>query len=264
MDKLLDFIERHKFGIIITLILHVALFVYFQVATYQEPVIYDVWDFKGRNVDAPDDIQIDPDQIQTPQEKALIQPDEKVSSFVKNENDERDQSFDEKINYTSSDGDPAATAREYERSVKKEIMGERSTENKNTSNEKTGVETSSEASNEKNNSGGSNQTSSEAVAGQTMVSYRLEGRHPLNHNDWYVRNPGYTCGDINGTVKVLIEVAKSGEVVKAKVLDQQSRNATPCMLEKAEEYALKSRFNYASDADRKQQGIITYRFVFSE
>lgn len=264
MDKLLDFIERHKFGIIITLIIHVALFVYFQIATYQEPVIYDVWDFKGRNVDAPDDIQIEPDQIQTPQEEALMQPDEEVSSFVKNENDQRDESFDESVNYTSSDGDPADVAREYERSLKEEIMGDPADRQKDEQNTETNVESDSDKKNDAGESGSDNQTSSEAVAGQTMVAYRLEDRHPLNHNDWYVRNPGYTCGDVNGVVKVLIDVAQSGEVVKAKVLDEQSKNATPCMLEKAKEYALKSRFNYASSADRKQQGVITYRFVFRE
>ncbi|MGM0480298.1 MAG: hypothetical protein ACQERC_13835, partial [Bacteroidota bacterium] len=168
MDKLLDFIERHKFGIIITLIIHVALFVYFQIATYQEPVIYDVWDFKGRNVDAPDDIQIEPDQIQTPQEEALMQPDEEVSSFVKNENDQRDESFDESVNYTSSDGDPADVAREYERSLKKEIMGDPADRQKDEQNTETNVESDSDKKNDAGESGSDNQTSSEAVAGQTM------------------------------------------------------------------------------------------------
>lgn len=261
MHRLTDFIERHKYGIMITLLIHVAVFVYFQIATYEEAVIYDAWDFQGRNIESPDDIQITPDQIQTPQEQELFNPQEKVSSFVKNENDKRDRSFDKEIKYTSSQGDAESIEDEFHESLRKEMLGQKETQDsKNPANDNIEMENhKTKKENEKNNS---NSGSNEAVGGQTMVSYRLENRHPLNHNDWYVRNPGYTCGDVDGVVKVLVEVAQSGDVVDAKVLEAQTQNATPCMLEKAKEYALKSRFNYDGGADKKQQGIITYRFVF--
>lgn len=261
MHKLIDFIERHKYGIFITLLIHVALFIYFQLATYEEAVLYEAWDFQGKNVEAPDDIQITPDQIQTPQEQELFQPQEKVSSFVKNENDKRKKSFDKEIQYTSSQGNPESIEDEFNKAAREEIMGSKQKEQKeSTANDD--IETEKEKQKEKENKNNGSSGSNEAVGGQTMVSYRLENRHPLNHNDWYVRNPGYTCGDVNGVVKVLIEVAQSGNVVDAKVLEAQSQNTTPCMLERAEEYALKSRFNYDGNASKKQQGIITYRFVF--
>lgn len=262
MYRLIDFIERHKYGIIITLMVHVVVFLYFQIGTYEEKVIYEAWDFRGRNIEAPDDIQITPDQIETPQEQELFQPQEKVTSFVKNENDNRKKSFNREIQYTSSEGDASSIEDEYNESIRQEVFGNKKQEqNESSATDDIETEKDKEEQNEQNNqnqSGGSE----EAVSGQTMVSYRLENRHPLNHNDWYVRNPGYTCGNVNGVVKVLIEVAQSGDVVDAKVLDAQSQNATSCMLERAREYALKSRFNYDGSAAKKQQGIITYRFVF--
>ena len=105
-------------------------------------------------------------------------------------------------------------------------------------------------------------SSSEAVSGETMVSYSLKDRYPLNHNDWYIRNPGYTCGNVNGIVKVAIIVDKGGKVISATYMEVGSQNASECMRQKAVEYALKSRFNYSGQASDKQEGIITYRFVF--
>ena len=97
-----------------------------------------------------------------------------------------------------------------------------------------------------------------------MVSYSLNDRHPLNHNDWYIRNPGYTCGNVNGVVKIAISVDEGGVVVGATVVEAESQNATPCMKQRAREYALMSRFNYAANAPKKQEGVITYRFVYRE
>lgn len=258
MDRIIYFIERHKFGILITLAIHVLVFVYFQVATYQQAVVYDPWDFRGKNVEEPDDIQITPEQIQTPQEQQLLQP-EKVSSFVKNENDQREKSFNQQTDYTSFEsGNPEEIADNYEKEAKNRLFTKR--ENSNASENQNKEDQKSSTSNDDDKS--EQQASNEAVAGATMVSYRLSDRHPLNHNDWYVRNPGYTCGNVNGIVKVLIEVGKSGEVENAKILENQSVNATACMLQKAQQYALKSRFNFSKNAPKKQEGVITYRFVF--
>jgi hypothetical protein len=242
---------------------HVAVFVYFQIATYEEPVKFETWDFQGRNVEAPDDIKLDPEQIQTPEEQALFQPEEKVTSFVRNENDKRKRTFDKDINYTSSVGGVESIEDEFNRQARREIMGDQSKQQaQRESSSNDDIEASDPKKNNKNNQENQAAGSATAVSGKTMVSYELENRHPLNHNDWHVRNPGYTCGSANGIVRVLIEVAPSGDVVDAKVLTEQSQNASPCMLEKAEKYALKSRFNYDGKAARRQQGIITYRFVF--
>jgi len=264
MDKLLDFIERHKFGILITLAVHVGIFIYFQIATYQEVVIFEPWEFRTAKDEPIDDIQIDPDQIQTPEEQDLLQPRENVTSFVKNQNETRKTSQKKNMNYTSSysNENPEQMEIDYEQSVKDRIQRLRE--------EKEGKKTKSSANLDANNGGdkssknnkkGSN-SSSEAIGGKTMVSFSLIDRHPLNHNDWNVRNPGYTCGNVNGVVAVEITVDVGGEVIGATIIEEQSQGASACMLQKAKEYAMKSRFNYTSRAPKKQIGTITYRFVY--
>ncbi|MDD2982044.1 MAG: energy transducer TonB [Crocinitomicaceae bacterium] len=107
---------------------------------------------------------------------------------------------------------------------------------------------------QKANAGGST-----ASKGKTMVNYVLDGRTPHNNDIWNVRNPGYTCGQgMAGEVVVRIRVNTNGNVVYAKVINDVS-GLNPCLIQQAEAYAKKSRFN-PSAADN-QEGTITYRFV---
>lgn len=107
---------------------------------------------------------------------------------------------------------------------------------------------------QKANSGGSTPSK-----GKTMVNYVLDGRTPHNNDIWNVRNPGYTCGQgMSGEVVVKIRVNTNGNVIFAKAMNDVSR-LNPCLIEQAEAYAKKSRFN-PSSVDN-QEGTITYRFV---
>ncbi len=105
-----------------------------------------------------------------------------------------------------------------------------------------------------NNDGGNN-----GAKGKTMVNFELKGRTPHNNDLWYVRNPGYTCGQgISGEVVVKIKVNSNGDVTEATILGDVSL-LNPCLAKQAKDYAKKSRFN-ASDV-ASQEGKITYRFV---
>ncbi|WP_107039805.1 hypothetical protein [Brumimicrobium mesophilum] len=263
MNNLLDFIERHKFGILITLAIHVGIFVYFQVATYKEAVLFEPWEFRNAKDESIDDIQIDPDQIQTPEEQSLLQPQEKVTAFVRDQNDTRKTSQDENTKYTSTYSKTGAEQleRDYEQSIKDQIQKAREEKEGKKTKVSTAIKNEGNKPPKKDAGQGSN-SSTEAIGGKTMVSFSLINRHPLNHNDWNVRNPGYTCGNVNGIVTIAISVDVGGEVIGASVIEEQSQGATPCMLEKAREYAMKSRFNYTSSAPKKQEGTITYRFVY--
>lgn len=267
MDKIFDFIERHKYGILATLVVHIGIFVYFQVATYKEVVLFEPWEFRSAKDEKPDDIEISPEQIQTPQERELFTPLEEVTSFVRDENDTRDRSQKENINYTSSYQKSSAEQmeRDYEQSVKDQIQRQR--EEKDGPKSSTSSEVKTNKNNKKppsKNTTPSSSSSTEAIGGKTMVSFTLANRHPLNHNDWNIRNPGYTCGNVNGLVTVAISVDVGGDVVSATIVEGQSQGATACMLQRAKEYALKSRFNYAGSGPKKQDGFITYRFVYRE
>ncbi|HZH86843.1 MAG TPA: hypothetical protein VFD77_05960 [Brumimicrobium sp.] len=264
MDRILDFIERHKYGILITLVIHVGIFVYFQVATYKEVILFEPWDFQSVHKEAPDDIEITPDQIQTPQEQELLNPQEDVSSFVKNINDTREKSKSDDIKYTSysKSGNPEQIERDFEQQLKNEIDRKRQEKENKKNAANADLEKEKNTKTTKTNTTQGGDASAKAVEGATMVSYSLADRHPLNHNDWNIRNPGYTCGNVNGVVKIAIVVDEGGIVVGASVVEAESQNATACMKQRAKEYALMSRFNYSANAPKKQEGIITYRFVY--
>lgn len=104
------------------------------------------------------------------------------------------------------------------------------------------------------NDGGNN-----GAKGKTMVNFELKGRTPHNNDLWYIRNPGYTCGQgLSGEVVVKIKVNANGDVTEATVVGDVSQ-LNPCLAKQAKEYAKKSRFN-ASEATF-QEGKIIYRFV---
>ncbi|MBM3455274.1 MAG: hypothetical protein FJX80_09020 [Bacteroidetes bacterium] len=96
--------------------------------------------------------------------------------------------------------------------------------------------------------------------GDVMVSFSLTGRTAFNGNNWYVRNPGYTCGRGSGLVIVNILVGKDGRVVKATV-DNAKSTGNPCMKEQAQKYAQMSRFNISTKTEDSQMGYIQYKFV---
>lgn len=264
--KIITYIEQHKFGILATIVVHVAVFVYFQLATYQEVVIYEPWDFRYVNKEAPDDIELSPDQIITPEMADLMNTPEEVSSFVKNENDSRERSNERDVNYTSysKGGNPSDIEKNYEQQLKDEIRRQNEAKNGGKPIEQSDAYSEPKKTKPSTEQSSGGAASSKAVSGATLVSYSLDNRHPLNHNDWYVRNPGYTCGNVNGVVKVLITVDEGGKVISASVIEVESSNASPCMLQKAKEYAMMSRFNYDGSAAKKQEGTITYRFVYRD
>ncbi len=99
-------------------------------------------------------------------------------------------------------------------------------------------------------------------SGEVMVEWELVGRTAYKDDNWYVRNPGYTCGyTSNGIVVVRIKVNRNGTVVDAQIRESSSPNASVCMKSKAIEYAKKSRFNFKSSGANLQTGYISYKFI---
>jgi len=262
MNKLLYFIEKHKYGIIVALIMHVMAFLYLQMKTYDERVTFEPWSFQGRNIEAPDDIEITPDQIES-FEEAQLDPDffKEITSHVTNMNDDREKSSNQNEIYSSYKGNAEENIRDFEKSVIANLQGKRKAEEGMASKSDVNEGNTNDQSDKTNAS--NNQAGSEkAFAGETMVSYDLSKRFPLNNNDWHVRDPGYTCGNVNGKVVVSIRVGNSGDVISAKAIPELSSNSTSCMIKQAEKYALLSRFNFDGSANKQQEGTITYLFVY--
>lgn len=88
-------------------------------------------------------------------------------------------------------------------------------------------------------------------------NYLLGGRKPLNKP----RNP-QDCNEA-GKVVVSIEVDRNGRVINATPGVRGTSNNTKCLLDKARENAMATRFNSDSNAPAKQIGKIVYNFKLS-
>jgi hypothetical protein len=91
--------------------------------------------------------------------------------------------------------------------------------------------------------------------GATTISYFLEGRTEV-----YIPVPVYQCQG-SGKVVMDIVVNQSGYVMTATVNKQQSQMTEECLAEAANRAALTTRFTAKNTAPDKQKGRITYIFI---
>ncbi|MBV6405496.1 MAG: hypothetical protein IT228_04005 [Flavobacteriales bacterium] len=93
------------------------------------------------------------------------------------------------------------------------------------------------------------------VDGPATVSYDLKGRRPE-----VLEVPAYLCTG-SGRVVVRIAVDRSG-IVRQRSLDKQATTVSEdCMLEYALAYAAEARFDHAANAPEEQIGTITFLFL---
>ena len=213
---------------------------------------YYSYDYNKKEIQ--EDIELDPEQIELPQDYDLSQ-NSNVRNMVKDKNDTRQKTFDDKF-YSSSQS-TSQSVEDYENQIKNELKSKHPTKvvNSNTNSPPDNSDTKNNSNDNTNTAGSKN-----AYAGNTMVEWSLTGRKPHNNNDYHVRNPGYTCGAVQGTITVKIKVNQSGDVVSAKYEPNLSNSSNECMVRQAEKYAMKSRFNY-SGTNKTQDGTITYTFL---
>ncbi|MBE9488686.1 MAG: energy transducer TonB [Bacteroidetes bacterium] len=89
-------------------------------------------------------------------------------------------------------------------------------------------------------------------------NYRLGNRKALAKP-----KPTYDCNE-EGKVFVSISVDKSGRVISAQPGVKGTTNSASCLLKRAKEAALKTKFNADNKAPSKQIGTIIYNFSLSE
>ena len=257
MNKFFYLIEKYRYGILAVVLLYLGIFVYLQLTTYQKTYIVEVWDERAEL--RPEEIKIKPENIEF--DKA---PSE-VKSITRDVNDQREKSFD---NWDENKTIVKNTPSKVENSVKeleKKFFSETGESQKRA---KILEETQKLKEEKKSNLTKKNtiepeiKGGSKSFAGNVMVEWELSGRSPHQNNNWYVRNPGYTCGQgADGVVVVKIKVAASGNVISVTYVSSMSSSANPCMIEQAKKYASMSRFMFSADAPPSQEGTIKYTFV---
>lgn len=95
---------------------------------------------------------------------------------------------------------------------------------------------------------------STVYVGKSSVSYNIKGRYKT-----YLPIPIFKC-EFGGKVVVTVVVNRKGRVIKAEVVEAESRQ-DDCLREVAVNAALRSEFNVDEKASERQSGTITYNFV---
>ena len=254
VNNLLEILDKYKFGILASLTSYIVIFIYLQMDSYTVYTPIEIF-HEGSHVEVPEeDIHLKPENINM---SGKIESSE-VKNVTRDISDVRNRSnTDYSYNSAKESAAAAKSVEDLEKKYLEESGGYKEREKYRQMLNDAQFSGSEERGPEIVNNGGANNV----AGGEVMVDWKLEGRTPHQNNEWYVRNPGYTCGFAQGKVAVLIKVDPSGKVISASIDNSRSNGASACMLEQAASYARKSRFNYSGSAPKSQQGYIYYTFV---
>jgi len=265
MNNFLNLIDKYKFSILAVFVLYIGIFMYLQISSFEKSYYLEDWFFDQKVKKNEIFLEIQPENIELETNFSSS-----IKNVVQDQNDTREKSMEKWSEAKPSkeySKEVTRSSKEIEQSIKalekqffsetggeekrKKIIEERNEKlNKNKEREKPNTTNATKSGGEK------------AFAGNVMVSWSLVNREPHQNDPYFVRNPGYTCGDrTTGVVSIKIKVDQSGKVVDAKYNPNNSNSASPCMIEQALKYALISRFNYSNDALSIQDGSIRYTFV---
>ena len=252
---MIQFIERYRWGIIAAFAVFTGVFVYLQFEIYEQ-----YWPVNPFSDQPEVSVQDEKELMVTP-EDLMIQQDQSfsdVKSISRSSDDQRKRS-DENWSQNAPSEDGASKAKDYEKQLFEETGGaaKRQAIKEEMEQRKKVQSSSSDRSSEQTSSQKGGKT---AYSGNVMVDWSLKGRTPHQNDNWWIRNPGYTCGyGSTGRVTVHIKVNQNGNVVSA--VPVASSGSNQCMIDQAVIYARKSRFNYSGSASTQQEGTITYTFV---
>ena len=234
-------IDRHKLGILAAFSAYIVVFIFLEIITYQ--TYFPIQPFNDQPT-----ISITTDELLITKENLQVEQDSK--NISKDQNDLREQSINN-WQENKSDDEISQSIKDYEKSLHQDNVSKN--DNIVKENEDDNNDLNPQVSNTNNNI-------KTAYGGNVMVSWSLTERTAYLNNNWYVRNPGYTCDqDSYGKITIQIKVDQNGSVIYASVLEKG--DASQCMINQAIKYAKLSRFNYSITATPNQIGTITYTFI---
>jgi hypothetical protein len=261
MNSFFYLLDKYKYPILAVLLVFFGSLFYLLFNSYEKS-----WEVEGWNTNNEVRVEIAKDELEiTPEDIEILSNNSQneIKSIARDLNDNRQKTMKEDWTDTKpmSSNDVEKSVKELEKQFFKEAGGEG--KRQKILEEK--IQTDQKIKQKQQNSKGGNDQQSKTggdkvFAGNVMVDWILTGRDPHQNNNYYVRNPGYTCGEgSSGFVLIKIKVDQGGNVVSASI--SSSSNANACMLEQAKKYALMSRFNYSKSAPANQEGSIRYTFV---
>ena len=248
MDQFLLNIEKYKFPILGTVLLHIIIVVASSFTQVQNVFRMPPEEI---TIEVPlEDIEFEPEIEEILDLKKEPLPEANISNVAADANDTREKSYENySLNKEDVSEEVLANAKALEKQFFEEAAANNPANQAQNDNDHTPIETKADLIKTNNNSN----SSDKAFAGEVMISYDLP-----NRKAFALPNPGYTCKS-SGVVVIEIKVGSDGKVKSTSFLSNRSTNATDCLVERALRYANKSRFNSASAGN--QTGTITYKFL---
>lgn len=252
---MLRFIDRHKFGLLGTLIFH---FLFLLSATYV---------YIPEKVAETESLLV----IDFPVEEEPLPLDEKeIEEQQKATNDNSNKAVNEsapdnvnKGDYNEYNKEPSKASKEsfeeqLERELKEleqEVIKEQREAGYGYSPEEVVKMLDSKENKELKEVESQAPRSESVFEGNTNITYKLKNRF-----DTKLNVPVYMC-QYGGVVVINIAVDQRGKVVSVKVDKESSKTNDPCLLKAALAGAKNTRFNSKSSASKIQMGSITYQFI---
>jgi periplasmic protein TonB len=260
MELLKD--KNQRIGIIGTLLFHVMvllIFIFFGLKVpvplpYQSIMINFGTSDQGSGKIQPEEVQqvnAPPTNVNNPQPEKS-NPVKTNSEVLTQDNTEAISVENKKVKQKDPELEPV---KEPEKKVnEKALFPGKSNTSKNSSSEgETG-----QPGDQGDPSGSKNATSHVGTPTGGGDSYSLDNRKVL-----YKVKPNYDCQE-QGKVVVTIKVDKNGNVIQATPGTRGTTNTAACLMSRAEEAALKTKWEPNPNATQEfQQGTITYNFILN-
>jgi hypothetical protein len=244
---MINFWSKHKGGILVTLIFHFALILYFNITEIQLPIR------KERAVVLLElDYTLDEVTEEEIKEEEIIeeQPTEedinkKIQNLMRDAQDRRTKSTQ---NYSEKSVEQEL-AEKYKK-LEEDIIKKRQEDGK-------GFDPSKYEINKSTNSDPVNNNPNEAknqAAGRVTTACNIPGRN------CYAKTPSYRC-PAGGKIHIDIKVNQKGKVIAAAVNTIKSTSSNSCLINEAIKYAKRSKANQDFKAPNSQSGYIIYNFI---
>ena len=251
---MLRFLDRHKFGLLGTLLFH---FFFLLSATYVSLPVKVADNESLLVIDFPEEVILNEKEIEDPT---------KITESDNNSNKAVNESAPdnvEKGEYNEFNKEPSQASKEsfeeqLERELKEleqEVIKEQRDAGYGYTEEEIEKLLDSKKNKELDAVVDQKPRSESAFEGNTNITYKLKNRY-----DTRLNVPVYMC-QYGGVVVVNIAVDQSGKVVSAKLDKESSKTTDNCLIKAALAGARNTRFNRKNTASKIQMGSITYRFI---
>jgi hypothetical protein len=253
LDNFLDILERHKIGILATIVLHLALITIFLVFRMN---LMDTRKNTEMLIDFSQAEEFMEKQIEELQKQIKVQSQQELIKELQEQYNIKNTPVNEAENAAANDAQKSIDQMEQE--IKQELGVNDNTVREQASDqvkldpiikkEEPAVKKKPEYTlNEKGEP--------TFFKGATTISYSLKGRSHI-----YIPTPVYKC-EGGGKIVLNIAVNRKGYVVAADINKTESRISEECLMEAANMAALTTRFSEKPDAPERQMGSITFIFV---